>query len=279
MNAGDLEMEAIKYWSESNLPKARDLHAQARKTSPELDWIRHNDIWFIEPDFNVDNTFLEKKSLENTKYKNAKISLLVVSYSRPEGAMRIASTARVTAKRPELIEILICTDESDPLLERYKILPELNVHIIPEHRTSDKWNYLYSKSTGDIIFMVCDDVIFESWNWDEVLRNLWPDDGMAVMFTDDGNGKELLEFPIISRKIADILGYCAYPKLDHAGLDAWWSFIGKKLNRYYYLAKVFRHRHQHYEVSTVHKRETRKPLNLILEYGHDLDEEVKKLVI
>jgi hypothetical protein len=278
MTPEELENTAIKLWSENKIEEARNFHWRARELAPNIDWIRYNDCWFIRPNFKVDNTFLEQSTVKNSTYKDSKISLLVVSYSRPEGAMRIASTARVTAKRPELVEILICTDKSDPLLDRYKVLPELNVHIIDQHRTSDKWNYLYNISTGEIIFMVCDDVIFESWGWDEVLRNVWPDDGVAVMYSDASNGKEFLEFPILSKKMVNTLGYCAYPKLDHWGLDVWWSVIGSELNKLYYLGPVLKHRHQHYEISDVHKRNFRTPLNIIKDYSDVIKTEASKLV-
>lgn len=278
LSAHDLENEAIKYWNLNNLKEARMYHNLAKRLAPEADWIRHNDVWFLEPNFRVTKDFVDEKKKIDSKYKNCKISVIVISYARPEGAMRIASTARVTASRPELVEILICTDESDPLLERYKVLPELDVSIIKEHRSTDKWNYLYKKSTGEIIVMMCDDVIFESWGWDEILRNIWPKDGNAVMFSDDKNGKEILEFPIISRKMADTLGYCAYPKLDHAGLDAFWALSGNIIGQLYYLADVWRTRHQHYEVTAVHNRDTRPRLNIIKDYFLIIEEETKKLI-
>ena len=270
---------AIKYWSQNEMKEAREYHELAKKIDPSCEWINHNDIWFINPNIRITKKILEDNKSKITKYKDCKISVIVISYSRPEGAMRIASTAKVTARRPELVEILICTDETDPLVERYKILPELDVSIIKEHRSCDKWNYLYKKSTGDIIVMMCDDVIFESWGWDDVLRDVWPDNGLAVMYSDGSKGKELVEFPVISRSMADKLGYCAYPKLDHWGIDAWWAMMGKELNCLYYLGDVWSIRHQHYEVSNVHKRNNRKEVNMVRDYTNSVQEEGEKLKV
>lgn len=274
-NALEIENLAIKLWREGNLTEGRRLHWLARETDPSADWIRYNDYWFHDPDVRV--TFDYLSNAENSVYKDAKISILMVGYNRPEGAMRCAISAQLTALRPELLEVFIVTDESDVLADRYKNLPELNTFVIPEHRTSDKWNFLYSKCTGDIIVMVADDVIFETRDWDEHLRKSWPDDGIAVMYSDSKSGYELVEFPIVSRVMTEHLGYAAYPGMTHAGLDTWWQIIGKNLGRLYYLGDVWRLRHHHYETSVVHNRSVRQGVNVIGDYGHLINEESGKL--
>jgi hypothetical protein len=275
MNATEMEHLAIQLWHANKLDEARDFHNKARVMEPLSEWIANNDYWYYAPDHRV--TEGEIKNSPNKKYLNAKISLLIIGHGRPEGAMRAASTARVTATRPELVEILICTDRTDALADRYLSLPELTTFAIDDVETSKKWNFLYEQSTGDILVMITDDVIFESWGWDEALRRIWPDDDVAVMFTDDNNGKELLEFPIISRFMAEFLGYAAYPGLTHAGLDTWWLVIGKNLGRLYYLSDVWRTRHQHYEVTKMHVRSTRPPVNILGDYRELLNSESNKL--
>lgn len=275
LSATELENLAIQQWQACNIVDARKSHWLAREKEPETDWIRYNDYWFYAPDVRVNEDYLI--NAENSVYKDAKISILMVGYARPEGAMRCATSARLTADRPDLVEIFVVTDESDSLSDRYKNLPEINSFVIPQHKTSEKWNFLYSQCTGDIIVMVADDVVFESRGWDEYLRKSWPDDGVAVMFSDNKSGIELLEFPIISRKMADHLGYAAYPGLQHAGLDTWWEIIGKNLGRLYYLGDVWDLRHHHYETSTVHKRSAREGINVIRDYQQFIDEESGKL--
>lgn len=265
MTPEQLEALAMKAWYENRISDARSLHYKARESN--IPWILENDYWFYEPDIRVDEDFLKTKK---THLKDARISVLVVSYARPEGAMRCATSARLTADRQDLLEVLIVTDESDELKDRYKKLPELNTYVIDKHRTSDKWNFLYQRSTGDILVLVADDVIFETRGWDEILRKSWPEDGIAVMFSDSSSGKELLEFPIVSRKMTELLGYVAYPEMQHAGLDTFWHIIGKELGRLYYLGKVWNLRHQHYETSQVHVRSERKGINVIRDYGKNI---------
>lgn len=143
--AVELEKFAIQKWNEKKIKEYRKFHWLARKKEPNVDWIRYNDYWFFEPDVRVNKDYIE--SSKNSVYKNAKISVLIVGYSRPEGAMRCVTSARLMSDRPELVEIMIVTNESDPLSERYKNLSETNSFIIPQHETSKKWNHLYSICT------------------------------------------------------------------------------------------------------------------------------------
>lgn len=252
---------AVKLWFESRdencfakFIQACYHHEEALKLDPSLDFARRNCNWFVKP-----KSFLPKQS-EKSFYANCKISVLVVGFSRPEGAMRAAISAQLMASRPELVEILVCTDESDPLKDRYKALPDLTTFVIDDRRTSAKWNHLYKQSTGEIIVMVCDDVVFTTPGWDEYLRRHWPEDGMAVLNT---TGPMFLEFPIISRKMADTLGYIAYPELTHAGIDAFWSHVGHTLGIFYYVMSGCRIEHRHYETHIIHDRNKRYSVNQV----------------
>jgi hypothetical protein len=271
----ELETLAINAWRNGNITEARHLHAEARKSG--IPWIIENDYWYYAPDVRVNKKSL--KTPANTSYLNAKISVLIIGYARPEGAMRCATSAKISADRPELLEILVATDTSDTLKDRYLALPEINAYVIDKHTSSDKWNFLYEKCSGDIIVMVADDVIFESRGWDEALRRSWPEDGIAVMFSDStpNNGNELLEFPIVSRKMTEALNYAAYPELAHGGLDTWWQIIGKELGRLYYLGEVWRLRHHHYETSIVHNRGTREGVNIIRDYMQLIENDTETL--
>ena len=238
---------ASKTQSLSTYLQACQEHRKALQLGPGVDYIRSNCGWFIEPrtDFTVQKA---------PRYRDCKISVLVVGFSRPEGAMRAAISAQLMASNPELVEVLVCTDESDPLKDRYTALPDLKTFVVQDRRTSAKWNYLYKQSTGDILVLVCDDVVFTTTGWDEYLRKRWPEDGLAV-----GNptAPVLLEFPVISRKMADTLGYAAYPEITHGGLDTFWAHVGDALGRYYLFSDVCRVEHRHYETHTIHNRQQR----------------------
>ena len=210
-----------------------------------------NSRWFHLPAI-ADHGLLRDEP--HDQYKDCKISVLVVGYSRPEGAIRATTSAMVTAARPDLLDIKVCTDVSDPLVQRYTALPETEVHVCESHRTSDKWNYMYDRCTGEIIVLVCDDVIFRGWGWDDFLRRFWPHDGLAVV---NATGPCLLEFPIVSRTMTEKLGYAVPPEITHSGLDTFWSYIGVELGRYYFTPERVRIDHHHYETTIVHNRQTR----------------------
>lgn len=257
-SAGTLETLAIEEWEKGHFETAYELHKRARTLEPGTQWIKDNDLWFPDIQFLPTADEVKEKMGRSGSYRNATISVLLAGFGRPEGALRAAVTARVTATRPELVEVLAATDETDPESGRYLKMPELDAEVVKEYATTAKWNRLASRCKGDIIILACDDVIFESAGWDEVLRSVWPDDGIAVMFSDTRSGQKFCEFPVISRKMMQALSYAAYPKLTHGGADNWWTDIGTKLGRLYYLGAVWRFRHAHYETSAVHDRSKRR---------------------
>jgi len=177
-------------------------------------------------------------------YAGARISVLVVSQGRPDLAQRLQRSALSTASKPDLVEVLVATDTTDARQDEYRTLFG-DSSVVVGVPTMLKWNQLAGRARGDLLVMVCDDVIFESADWDERLREVWPDDGVAVMYSDAGSGCMLCEFPIISRVMVQKLGYAAYPGLWHSGLDLWWQLIGEDLGRLYYLGEVWRLRHAH----------------------------------
>lgn len=278
--ANRLALAAVSAWHARNARLGRELFAKAKQLDPENTWVKANEDWFRPIQRIVTTDDLHNAEHRVSSYKDAVVSVLITSFSRPEGALRASATALATASQRDLVEVLVATDITDPLAVRYKEMPELNSEVIIGHPTCMKWNYLATKSKGEIIVLTCDDVIFESYGWDQVLRDMWPDDGMAVMFADSKSGHEWCEFPVISRKMINVVGYAAYPKLEHPGLDTWWSTIGSVIGRLYYLSYVWSLRHNHYITSDVHDRDLRaadKTMPQFLEYKQICLDHAKKL--
>lgn len=237
-----------------DMKEARAAFQEAQRLAPSNPDVLANRLWFTEPTFRVDAAALAVARRRIGAFKDAKVSVLLASYCRPEGALRASATARATASRRDLVEVIAATDETDPKARQYAEMPELQSVVLSEHTTSAKWNTLAKRASGDILVFACDDVVFESAGWDQVLRDLWPDDGVAVMYSDAGSGREFLEFPVVSRKMVTRLGFAVPPELVHSKLDSWWSVVGAGLERLYYLGPVWRLRHDHYIRSPVHDR-------------------------
>lgn len=228
--------------------KACRNYQQALAEHPDDPYLKDNCGWFIPPDPVL------RPQPPSSPYHQSTISVLIVGFSRPEGAMRAATSAKVLALNPDKVEVLVCTDTSDPLKDRYEALPDTTVVICDDRRTSAKWNCLYERSTGDILVLVCDDVVFTTFGWDNTLRSRWPQDGMAVV---NPTTPVMLLFPIISRKMADRLGYVAYPNITHGGLDTFWAHVGHALGRYYYPLRDCHIDHRHYETHEIHNQKQR----------------------
>jgi glycosyltransferase involved in cell wall biosynthesis len=246
----ELAQEAIKKWYAGDLAGARQDYATARKLDPENYLVVQNRAWFPDP------IIAKPGERKQGIYKDARISVLVASQGRPDLAQRLQRSAISTAGKPDLVEVLVATDNTDARQAEYRSLFGESAVVVGVP-TMLKWNQLAGRSRGDILVMVCDDVIFESDDWDERLRELWPDDGVAVMYSDSGSGCMLCEFPIVSRTMVGKVGYAAYPGLFHSGLDLWWQSIGEDLGRLYYLGEVWRLRHAHVDSPGIRDKKSR----------------------
>jgi tetratricopeptide (TPR) repeat protein len=249
MDAAGLVHRAIEKWGVGDYAGSRDDYFSARKLDSSHPLVTSNAHWSPEP--------RTEKPAETGAYRDAVISVLVVSQGRPDLAWRLLESAIDTAERPDKVEVLVATDVTDARRAEYveNFGRESVVVGVP---TMVKWNQMAGRATGDILVLVCDDVIFESKGWDAVLRDWWPNDGVAVMYSDAGSGCRLLEFPVISRRMMEAVGYAAYPGLLHSGLDTWWSLIGSSIDRLYYLGDVWVLNHAHVsEAAGIRSRSSR----------------------
>jgi glycosyltransferase involved in cell wall biosynthesis len=102
-------------------------------------------------------------------------SIILNSRGRPHYLMSLLDSIFSKAKTPDLIEVLIKLDDDDHetintigLLEM--INPNLKIIISPRpanlHVTI---NELAAISTGDFLFVINDDVIFNTEDWDSII--------------------------------------------------------------------------------------------------------------
>lgn len=104
-----------------------------------------------------------------------KISLLCPSRERLNKFITFTSSVFSTVEDINNIEIVLGVDDDDPKIDSYKrIAKNLNFvtliifksKLFREEGLSGLWNIMAEKSTGDIIAMVGDDMIFKTVNWD-----------------------------------------------------------------------------------------------------------------
>jgi hypothetical protein len=104
-----------------------------------------------------------------------KISLLCPSRERLNKFITFTSSVFSTVNDINNIEIVLGVDDDDPKIDSYKrIAKNLNFvtliifksKLFKEEGLSGLWNIMAEKSTGDIIAMVGDDMIFKTVEWD-----------------------------------------------------------------------------------------------------------------
>jgi hypothetical protein len=124
------------------------------------------------------------------------ISILIPSYKRPFNVVEFTTSAYVTAKCPEQIEILFGVHEDD--IQSLAAIQTLNDHMTISIRAiilkkymdglphlSFFWNQLYEKSNYDIIGFFGDDVIMRTVAWDEMVINEFVRDKHILVYGDD----------------------------------------------------------------------------------------------
>ena len=111
-----------------------------------------------------------------------KISLMCPSRERLNKFLTFTCSVISTAKNTDNIELVLGIDKDDPNFNSYKRISNnlpfinfvpLNEHLFKEEGLSGVWNKMVEHSTGDIISMVGDDMIFKTDDWDEAIINIF----------------------------------------------------------------------------------------------------------
>jgi hypothetical protein len=147
----------------------------------------------------------------------------------------------------------MCLDDDD--IESHNIdEPSLNIVklIGPRSSMGDYNTRCLSRSTGDIIILLNDDLTIDTPGWDRIITNfiLTIPDGIIMAYPNDTEGRgKICTFPIMTRKTCEILSN-PYPKeydalfIDQHILDIFFRLRHLGKNRMFYLDNViFEHNH------------------------------------
>jgi len=182
-------------------------------------------------------------NLYKKKINSYKISLLLPTRERSQKFGRMLNSLILTSSNKSRLEILLLLDENEPEINSYKKIVENNSHkinikiiILNLSTHALRNNYLASKSIGDILFPINDDLIFLSKNWDNYLDLEFSKINMNkpnCLWIDSGKKYNYLhtDFPIINRSWYQRLGYVGSEYFNFWYLDSWicdLSFKSKK---------------------------------------------------
>ncbi len=180
---------------------------------------------------------------------NPKFSILVPTRGRPENVIRLIESIIKTASGKHKIEVIFYIDEDDETFPNHLETNSM-ISVVRGKRVwiSLAWNTLYSNSKGEIIMYSGDDVVFETYNWDEMVSNAFKNfpDNYGLVYGNDGgwySGKLAIN-GFVHKDWPKLLGYLAYPARLSA-LDLWIHECAAYIGRVTYLDEVII-RHIHY---------------------------------
>lgn len=183
------------------------------------------------------------------------ISLILPTRKRPVEALNFLKSAFIRSEDPSNVEVVLYVDEDDGSYDLFESPFHQTLIIRGPRKTMSEYNRLcIEKSTGEIIFLVNDDVSVETFGWDREVRSihLESDDLLYLCFPNDCFKQQKLSvFPIFSRISYD--NFHLLPEVyQGAFIDTHiheiFNFLsGLGYNRIRYLANVI-FRHNHYRV-------------------------------
>lgn len=153
-------------------------------------------------------------------------SILVPTRNRPDLLQNLINSITKTTKDINSIELLIAWDYDDKSMWQFiKTFSSLSWvrfygRVRGKNMAKDYHNWLYEKSTGEIIIVGNDDIEFQTTHWDEVIlqgvENRKNADELIYINSNENNlGSGYVapwaSFPILSRKTCQVLGYCMNP--------------------------------------------------------------------
>jgi len=168
-----------------------------------------------------------------------KISVLFPTRGRPDNVKRLMKSLQETSTvMPEVV--LYVDDDDTP--------PDVDAVIVrgPRITMSKMWNRCMDASSGEILMMGGDDLIFKTKGWDDQVRRAFaafPDRLIFLHGDDKMHGKNFGTHGFVHRKWVETLGYLCPPYFASDYNDTWLNDVANAINRRIYLPFVTEHMH------------------------------------
>lgn len=179
-----------------------------------------------------------------------KISLICGSRNRPQMLMEMIRSFNSLAKNKDDIEFLIYVDNDDN--NTLNIVEEIggNVRAIvgPRVILGKICNKIFPHTTGELLFLVADDIKMECKNWDEYLWNNYKkyEDQIVLLYGPDQYWHDKLATHLcLSRKWIETIGYVVPGLFEHGNDDLWLFEIGKIIGRNCFIPEMGYHHYHH----------------------------------
>lgn len=184
------------------------------------------------------------------------ISILVPTRNRPNELSIMYESAVNTADNE--IEVCVYIDDDDKSYQ--KINSNIKVVRGPRIVLSQAWQEAYKVSTGDVVMLGGDDLIFRKKGWDTALENKRKHfkDDIVMFFCDDGFwGAKFSSHPFLTRKWTELSGFFVPPYFVSDYNDLWIDEVATKVNRKIYIPGfLIEHMHPNFGKSKIDKTHT-----------------------
>ncbi len=172
-------------------------------------------------------------------------SLLCPTRSRVPNTRRFVRSVYRTCAEPAHVELLFYVDDDDPQVSDYvRLMSDLKIEcpgfraveliVGPPMSISKSWNVAAARCSGDLLMMANDDQLYVDYGWDYYLDRYAGEsrDGIFALFFEDGQyppGSG--DFPIVSRRWYETLGYFTPGIFEFWYNEAWIFDIARRLAR------------------------------------------------
>jgi hypothetical protein len=167
---------------------------------------------------------------------NCGVSVLIPSRQRPK---RLTATIEsINKTKVGEVEVLTYVDDDDPEKDKYQSPSILGprINLSAAHYALEKIAKNY------YLLMAADDIIFKTKGWDEKMKNAMPEDGIGVVFTNDG-WKNSPNHCLYTKRLSELVG-CIYPlEFEHFGMDTYFTDCMKGVGRFIHLPEILIEHH------------------------------------
>ena len=163
-----------------------------------------------------------------------KISIVLPTKNRPGLLSRLLESIAETAQHPEQLEVVLYVDSDDKPTQEVDHPSLRLVKIIGQPaKMGVMTRTCFQKSTGQYVMLLNDDAVCRTTRWDTAILNAFKrfdDDILLTWCNDLHRGSGIPSFPILSRKVCDLIGGVCPGDYDRDYIDTHIFDIFKKLS-------------------------------------------------
>lgn len=157
--------------------------------------------------------------------QNIDFSIILPTRDRPRLLGALFKSLGETTQNPKKVEIILYIDPDDLESQRVPIPVNFNIKrlLLPNDTMGNITRRCFEESVGKYIVLLNDDVLVRTKSWDSIVLNAFsgfPDEIVMVYPNDLYYGKQICCFPILTRKVATLIGNIVPPQYGKHSIDS-----------------------------------------------------------